>query len=144
MHRPPIATRQSSSTPALDYFYVYPARHFVTPKEEIEEAITSIRTELDNVLAEGKLDDLGAHRLRQRTEYDIEMIEETGSCKGIENYSRHFDKRNTGERPFCLLDYFPDDFLLVIDESHQSLPQVRGMFNGNHTRPEGFFERGLR
>ena len=128
----------------LDYFYVYPARHFVTPKEEIEEAITSIRTELDNVLAEGKLDDLGAHRLRQRTEYDIEMIEETGSCKGIENYSRHFDKRNTGERPFCLLDYFPDDFLLVIDESHQSLPQVRGMFNGDHARKISLVEYGFR
>ena len=128
----------------LDYFYVYPARHFVTPKEEIEEAITSIRTELGEVLAGGKLDDLGAHRLRQRTEYDIEMIEETGSCKGIENYSRHFDKRNTGERPFCLLDYFPDDFLLVIDESHQSLPQVRGMFNGDHARKIPLVEYGFR
>ncbi|HJJ62404.1 MAG TPA: excinuclease ABC subunit UvrB, partial [Methanocorpusculum sp.] len=128
----------------LDYFYVYPARHFVTPKEEIEEAITSIRTELGEVLADGKLDDLGAHRLRQRTEYDIEMIEETGSCKGIENYSRHFDKRNTGERPFCLLDYFPDDFLLVIDESHQSLPQVRGMFNGDHARKIPLVEYGFR
>ena len=128
----------------LDYFYVYPARHFVTPKEEIEEAITSIRGELDSVLAEGRLDDLGAHRLRQRTEYDIEMIEETGSCKGIENYSRHFDKRNVGERPFCLLDYFPDDFLLVIDESHQSLPQVRGMFNGDHARKIPLVEYGFR
>ncbi|MBR4987606.1 MAG: excinuclease ABC subunit UvrB, partial [Methanocorpusculum sp.] len=128
----------------LDYFYVYPARHFVTPKEEIEEAVTSIRGELDSVLAEGRLDDLGAHRLRQRTEYDIEMIEETGSCKGIENYSRHFDKRNTGERPFCLLDYFPDDFLLVIDESHQSLPQVRGMFNGDHARKIPLVEYGFR
>lgn len=128
----------------LDYFYVYPARHFVTPKEEIEEAITSIRTELGEVLADGKLDYLGAHRLRQRTEYDIEMIEETGSCKGIENYSRHFDKRNTGERPFCLLDYFPDDFLLVIDESHQSLPQVRGMFNGDHARKIPLVEYGFR
>ena len=128
----------------LDYFYVYPARHFVTPKEEIEEAITSIRSELDEVLSDGKLDDLGAHRLRQRTEYDIEMIEETGSCKGIENYSRHFDKRNTGERPFCLLDYFPDDFLLVIDESHQSLPQVRGLFNGDHARKIPLVEYGFR
>ena len=128
----------------LDYFYVYPARHFVTPKEEIEEAITSIRSELDEVLSDGKLDDLGAHRLRQRTEYDIEMIEETGSCKGIENYSRHFDKRNTGERPFCLLDYFQDDFLLVIDESHQSLPQVRGMFNGDHARKIPLVEYGFR
>ncbi len=128
----------------LDYFYVYPARHFVTPKEEIDAAITSIRDELGVVLDSGKLDDLGAHRLRQRTEYDIEMIEETGSCKGIENYSRHFDKRNTGERPFCLLDYFPDDFLLVIDESHQSLPQVRGMYNGDHARKIPLVEYGFR
>ena len=128
----------------LDYFYVYPARHFVTPKEEIDAAITSIRDELETVLRSGKLDDLGAHRLRQRTEYDIEMIEETGSCKGIENYSRHFDKRNTGERPFCLLDYFPDDFLLVIDESHQSLPQVRGMYNGDHARKIPLVEYGFR
>ena len=128
----------------LDYFYVYPARHFVTPKEEIDAAITSIREELGTVLGSGKLDDLGAHRLRQRTEYDIEMIEETGSCKGIENYSRHFDKRNTGERPFCLLDYFPDDFLLVIDESHQSLPQVRGMYNGDHARKIPLVEYGFR
>ena len=128
----------------LDYFYVYPARHFVTPKEEIDAAITSIRDELGTVLGSGKLDDLGAHRLRQRTEYDIEMIEETGSCKGIENYSRHFDKRNTGERPFCLLDYFPDDFLLVIDESHQSLPQVRGMYNGDHARKIPLVEYGFR
>ena len=128
----------------LDYFYVYPARHFVTPKEEIDAAITSIRDELETVLGSGKLDDLGAHRLRQRTEYDIEMIEETGSCKGIENYSRHFDKRNTGERPFCLLDYFPDDFLLVIDESHQSLPQVRGMYNGDHARKIPLVEYGFR
>ena len=128
----------------LDYFYVYPARHFVTPKEEIDAAITSIRDELGVVLDSGKLDDLGAHRLRQRTESDIEMIEETGSCKGIENYSRHFDKRNTGERPFCLLDYFPDDFLLVIDESHQSLPQVRGMYNGDHARKIPLVEYGFR
>lgn len=128
----------------LDYFYVYPARHFVTPKEEINEAITSIRNELEQVLSNKSLDDLGAHRLRQRTEYDIEMIEETGSCKGIENYSRHFDKRKPGERPFCLLDYFPDDFLLVIDESHQSLPQVRGMYNGDHARKIPLVEYGFR
>ena len=128
----------------LDYFYIYPARHFVSTEEEQRDAIISIRRELEKTLAEGNLDDLCAHRLRQRTEYDIEMIEETGSCKGIENYSRHFDKRNKGDRPFCLLDYFPDDFLLVIDESHQSLPQVRGMYNGDKARKEPLVEYGFR
>ncbi|MDU9376768.1 UvrABC system protein B [Methanocorpusculaceae archaeon Sp1] len=128
----------------LEYFYVYPARHFVTPESERQRSLASIRSELDEVLGEGKLDDLSAHRLRQRTQYDLEMIEETGSCKGIENYSRHFDGRAAGEKPFCLLDYFPEDFLLVIDESHQSLPQVRGMYNGDHSRKMSLVEYGFR
>lgn len=128
----------------LDYFYVYPARHFVTPESEMKRSLDSIRAELASVLAENKLDDLSAHRLRQRTQYDLEMIEETGSCKGIENYSRHFDGRKAGEKPFCLLDYFPDDFLMVIDESHQSLPQVRGMYNGDHSRKVSLVEYGFR
>ncbi|HJK78003.1 MAG TPA: excinuclease ABC subunit UvrB [Methanocorpusculum sp.] len=128
----------------LDYFYVYPARHFVTPESAMQRSLASIRAELDSVLAEGNLDDLSAHRLKQRTQYDLEMIEETGSCKGIENYSRHFDGRAAGEKPFCLLDYFPDDFLMVIDESHQSLPQVRGMYNGDHSRKLSLVEYGFR
>ncbi len=128
----------------LEYFYVYPARHFVTPESEMKRSLDSIRAELAEVLAENKLDDLSAHRLRQRTQYDLEMIEETGSCKGIENYSRHFDGRKAGEKPFCLLDYFPDDFLMVIDESHQSLPQVRGMYNGDHSRKVSLVEYGFR
>lgn len=128
----------------LDYFYVYPARHFVTPESEMQRSLASIRAELDSVLAEGNLDDLSAHRLKQRTQYDLEMIEETGSCKGIENYSRHFGGRAAGEKPFCLLDYFPDDFLMVIDESHQSLPQVRGMYNGDHSRKVSLVGYGFR
>jgi len=128
----------------LDYFYIYPARHFVSTEEEGRDAIVSIRNELDSTLKSGKLDDFASHRLRQRTEYDIEMMQETGSCKGIENYSRHFDKRNKGERPYCLLDYFPNDFLMVIDESHQSLPQVHGMFNGDHARKVPLVEYGFR
>lgn len=128
----------------LDYFYVYPARHFVTPESEMQRSLASIRAELDSVLTEGNLDDLSAHRLKQRTQYDLEMIEETGSCKGIENYSRHFDGRAAGEKPFCLLDYFPDDFLMVIDESHQSLPQVRGMYNGDHSRKVSLVGYGFR
>ena len=98
----------------LDYFYVYPARHYVIPEEEQKDAIKLILAELED-----RLPDLGmieANRLKQRTLNDIEMIEETGSCKGIENYSRHFDRRRPGEKLVCLLDYFPDDFLLIIDE----------------------------
>ncbi len=128
----------------MEYFFIYPARHFVTPGSEKQAAIDSIREELESVLAENRLDDLAAHRLRQRTQYDLEMIEETGSCKGIENYSRHFDRRLAGEKPYCLLDYFPDDFLMVIDESHQSLPQVRGMYNGDHSRKQSLVEYGFR
>ncbi|HJJ35831.1 MAG TPA: excinuclease ABC subunit UvrB [Methanocorpusculum sp.] len=142
-----IAIIEKSSGKVLDkpgYFFVYPARHFVSTKEEQENAINSIRDELETTLKTTNLDDLAVHRLRQRTEYDIEMMEETGSCKGIENYSRHFDKRNPGERPYCLLDYFPDDFLLIIDESHQSLPQVRGMYNGDHARKKTLIDYGFR
>ncbi len=128
----------------MEYFFIYPARHFVTPESEKQAAVDSIREELESVLAENRLDDLAAHRLRQRTHYDLEMIEETGSCKGIENYSRHFDHRAAGEKPYCLLDYFPDDFLMVIDESHQSLPQVRGMYNGDHSRKLSLVEYGFR
>ena len=83
-------------------------------------------------------------RLKQRTMFDLEMIEETGSCKGIENYSRHFDGRKAGEKPFTLMDYFPDDFLLVIDESHQTIPQLHGMFNGDHSRKEALIQYGFR
>ncbi|MDD3933496.1 MAG: excinuclease ABC subunit UvrB [Methanoculleus sp.] len=127
---------------AMDYFFVYPARHFVVPEEEKERAIDSIEQEL-----EGWLPNLGmleAHRLRQRTLYDIDMIRETGTCKGIENYSRHFDGRKAGEQPYCLLDYFPEDFLMVIDESHQTLPQVHGMYRGDYSRKKSLVDYGFR
>ncbi len=126
----------------MRYFYVYPARHYVIPEEEQKGAITSILAELDERLPE--LEMLEAHRLRQRTLYDIEMIEETGSCKGIENYSRHFDGRRPGEPPYCLLDYFPDDFLLVIDESHQTIPQLRAMYRGDRSRKKSLVDYGFR
>ncbi|EJG07135.1 UvrABC system protein B [Methanofollis liminatans DSM 4140] len=126
----------------MDYFYVYPARHFVVPESEMKRAIASIEKELAETLP--GLGMLEAHRLEQRTLFDIEMIEETGSCKGIENYSRHFDGRNPGEKPYCLLDYFPEDFLMVVDESHQSLPQVRGMYNGDRSRKETLVKYGFR
>ena len=127
---------------AMDYFFVYPARHFVAPEEEKERAIVSIEQELEEWLP--NLGMLEAHRLRQRTLYDIDMIRETGTCKGIENYSRHFDGRKAGEQPYCLLDYFPEDFLMVIDESHQTLPQVRGMYNGDYSRKKSLVDYGFR
>jgi excinuclease ABC subunit B len=126
----------------LKYFQVYPARHFVTPDSTRKAAIASIRKELDEVLP--TLGMIEAHRLQQRTNFDLEMIEEIGSCKGIENYSRHFDGRRPGEKPYCLLDYFPDDFLLIIDESHQTVPQLHGMYNGDRSRKETLVEYGFR
>jgi len=126
----------------LDYFYVYPARHFVIPEEEQKSAIKTILAELNERLPE--LGMIESHRLKQRTLHDMEMIEETGGCKGIENYSRHFDHRRPGEKPYCLLDYFPDDFLLVIDESHQTLPQVHGMYKGDLSRKKSLVDYGFR
>jgi len=126
----------------MDYFFVYPARHFVVPDEVKERAIASIEQELEDWLP--NLGMLEAHRLRQRTLYDIDMIRETGTCKGIENYSRHFDGRAAGAKPYCLLDYFPKDFLMVIDESHQTLPQIRGMYRGDYSRKKTLVEYGFR
>lgn len=126
----------------MNYFFVYPARHYLIPEEEQKAAIKSIKMELEE-----RLPDLGmieAHRLKQRTLHDLEMIQETGSCKGIENYSRHFDHRLPGEPPYCLLDYFPDDFLLVIDESHQTLPQLRAMYHGDLSRKKNLVDYGFR
>ena len=126
----------------MKYFYVYPARHFVTPESSRKAAIASIQKELDEVLP--TLGMLEAHRLEQRTRYDIDMIEEIGSCKGIENYSRHFDGRSEGEKPYCLLDYFPDNFLMIIDESHQMIPQLHGMYNGDRSRKKSLIDYGFR
>ncbi|HRW83540.1 MAG TPA: excinuclease ABC subunit UvrB, partial [Methanothrix sp.] len=137
-----IDRQTGSRIEEMKYFYVYPARHYVIPEEEQKGAISSILAELDERLPE--LEMLEAHRLRQRTLYDIEMIEETGSCKGIENYSRHFDGRRPGEPPYCLLDYFPDDFLLVIDESHQTIPQLRAMYKGDRSRKTSLVDYGFR
>jgi excinuclease ABC subunit B len=129
-------------TENLDYFYIYPAKHYVIPEEKQKIAIQYILEELEERLPELGL--LESHRLKQRTLYDMEMIEETGNCKGIENYSRHFDNRQPGEKPFCLLDYFPEDFLLVIDESHQTIPQLHGMYNGDKSRKKSLVDYGFR
>jgi excinuclease ABC subunit B len=125
---------------------VYPAKHFVTTYPKLEVAIEAIRIELDERLrwfrSRGKL--LEAQRLESRTNYDIEMMEEIGYCTGIENYSRHLAGRKPGERPSCLIDYFPKDFLLIMDESHATVPQVRAMYNGDRARKETLVEHGFR
>ncbi len=126
----------------FNYYYIYPARHFVIPDTAKKSAIDSIREELEEVLP--GLEPLEAQRLKKRTLYDIEMIEETGYCKGIENYSRHFDKRAPGDPPYCLLDYFPKDFLMFIDESHQTIPQLNAMYNGDRSRKEALVTYGFR
>ncbi|VUT26043.1 MAG: excinuclease ABC subunit B [Candidatus Methanolliviera sp. GoM_oil] len=126
----------------MSYFYIFPARHFVISEEEKKRAIRSISEELEERLP--NLGMIEAHRLRQRTLYDIEMIEETGSCKGIENYSRHFDRRAPGEKTYCLLDYFPKDFMMVIDESHQTIPQLNGMYRGDYSRKKALVDYGFR
>jgi len=125
---------------------IYPATHFVTQRETIERAVVGIREELAERLAElrmqGKL--LEAQRLEQRTNFDIEMMLEIGTCPGIENYARHLTGRAPGERPACLLDYFPEDFLVIVDESHQTIPQLRGMYNGDRARKLTLVEHGFR
>ena len=124
------------------HYPIFPATHFVIPQEKQERAVVSIQEELDRRVAE--LDDYLAHRLLQRTRHDIEMIEETGYCKSIENYSRHFEGRKPGEQPYCLLDYFPDDFLMFIDESHRTIPQIHGMYHGDHSRKKALVNYGFR
>lgn len=125
---------------------IYPAKHFVTSAEKLQIALGKIRTELDERLAEleeqGKI--LEAARLKQRTLYDLEMLEEAGYCSGVENYSRHLAGREAGEQPWTLLDYFPDDYLIFIDESHISLPQVRGMYGGDRSRKLSLIDYGFR
>ncbi len=126
----------------IEYYFVYPAKHFVIPEEKLLRAIKSIKKELKQSLPH--LEPLEEHRLKQRTLYDIEMIEETGFCKGIENYSRHFDGRESGEKPFSLLDYFPKDSLIIIDESHQTIPQLHAMANGDRSRKRNLIQYGFR
>lgn len=130
----------------LQHVAIYPASHYVVSPEKMEGAIQEIHDEMEDRVrefeAEGKL--LEAQRIRQRTEYDIEMLRETGFCKGIENYSRVMSGRPAGSAPFTLLDYFPDDFLLFVDESHVTLPQVRGMYGGDRSRKESLINFGFR
>src|SRR3989449_1563719 len=121
---------------------IYPAKHYLVASDVRKTAVESIKKELKERL--GTLPELERQRLEMRTKYDLEMIEELGYCSGIENYSRHFDGRNPGEPPFCLLDFFGDDFLLVIDESHATLSQLHGMYNGDYTRKKSLIDYGFR
>lgn len=129
-----------------DEVFIYPATHYVAPAEKLERAMESIKKELEerveDLKVQGKF--LEAKRLEARTMYDLELLREIGYCKGIENYSRHLDGRKPGEPPYTLLDYFPDDFLLFIDESHLTIPQIRAMYNGDRARKDSLVEYGFR
>ncbi|HOQ90586.1 MAG TPA: helicase-related protein, partial [Candidatus Hydrogenedentes bacterium] len=130
----------------LPYAAIFPGSHYATPADQLQRAVKSIRAELFERLNElrGEGKELFAQRLEQRTTYDIEMLEEMGYCSGIENYSRHLDGRRPGEPPYTLINYFPDDFLLVVDESHMTIPQVQAMFRGDRARKDKLVEYGFR
>ena len=130
----------------VDSVPIYPAKYFVTTEDQVQKGIVTIKEELKGRLEDFWKDEkyLEAQRLEQRTNYDIEMMKELGYCSGIENYSRHMDQRPEGSRPHCLFDYFPEDFLLVIDESHVTVPQIRGMYNGDRSRKMTLVEHGFR
>ena len=127
---------------SVDKLTLYPARQYVVPEEKHAMALEAIKQELEKRLPD--LPPLEAHRLKQRTNYDLEMIEEVGYCSGMENYSRHFDGRKPGVPPFTLIDYFPKDYLLIIDESHQTIPQARAMYNGDYSRKKNLVDFGFR
>lgn len=138
-----ITYRRLSS---FEDYQIYPANLFVTTKEQQERAIRQIQDDLVERIAffESIGEPIKAHRLKERVEYDMEMIKELGHCSGIENYSRYFDGREAGQRPYCLLDFFPDDFLLMIDESHVSVPQIQAMYGGDRARKTNLVEYGFR
>src|SRR5256884_686249 len=141
-----IAPTTGNTIAELPRAAVYPATHFVTERPRIERAVTAIRQELRERLTELRAQNklLEAQRLESRTNFDIDMLLEVGRCTGIENYSRHLTGRQVGERPACLLDYFPDDYLCIIDESHQTMPQVGGMYEGDRSRKQTLVDYGFR
>src|SRR5690606_36914346 len=130
----------------VDTVSVFPASHYVASNNVMQRAMATIRDELDVRLAELKQQNklVEEQRLRMRTTFDLEMMEQIGFCSGIENYSRHIDGRAPGEAPHCLLDYFPDDFMVVIDESHVTVPQIGAMFEGDASRKRTLVEHGFR
>src|SRR6185312_7826537 len=129
-----------------EQIFIYPAVHYVMPEDRVEAAVKAIREELElrvmTLRGDGKL--LEAQRLLARTKYDLEMIQEVGFCSGIENYSRHLDGRKPGEKPYTLVDFFAEDYLLIIDESHVTLPQIKAMYNGDRQRKEVLVDHGFR
>jgi excinuclease ABC subunit B len=131
---------------SIEEVNIYPAKHFVTPKDRLDDAIKAIRTELRDRLeflnGEGKL--LEAQRLEQRTKYDLEMLDQVGYCQGVENYARHLAGREAGTPPECLIDYFPDDWLLIVDESHVTCSQLQAMYNGDQARKKVLVDHGFR
>lgn len=129
-----------------NHVVIFPASHYVTTPERIERAIGTIEEELDQAIDDFKSRDklLEAQRIEQRTKYDIEMLREIGFCQGIENYSRHITGRSKGEKPYTLMDFFPDDYLIIVDESHVTIPQVRGMYAGDRSRKKSLIENGFR
>ena len=131
---------------SLNAVNIYPARHFVTPEDQLERACQDIEAELEARLSQLRAEDklLEAQRLEQRTRYDLELLQEVGYCNGVENYSRHLAGRQAGAPPECLIDYFPEDWLLIIDESHVTVPQLRGMYNGDQSRKKVLIEHGFR
>ncbi len=139
----PLTGEILADRPSIDLF---PAKHFVTPAEKLNLALADIEQELEERVAKLREQDklLEAQRLEQRTRYDIEMLREVGYCSGIENYSRHLARRQPGAAPWTLLDYFPDDYVLIVDESHMTIPQVRGMYNGDRARKEVLVDYGFR
>jgi excinuclease ABC subunit B len=130
----------------LDHVEIYPAKHFITQEERLKQAISDIETELEQRLLDFKSQEklLEAQRLEQRTRYDLEMMREIGYCSGIENYSRHLDQRPLGSSPWTLMDFLPSDYILVLDESHMSIPQIRGMYNGDRSRKGTLVDYGFR
>src|SRR5699024_1285496 len=129
-----------------NHISIFPASHYATSEEKVERALVTIEQELEGRLKELKDQDklVEAQRLEQRTRYDLEMLEEMGFCQGIENYSRHMSGREPGSRPYTLIDYFPDDFLIITDESHVTIPQIGGMYNGDKARKMNLVEYGFR
>ena len=139
----PVTGRSRESFKVMD---IYPAKHFITPDIDLEEVISEIESDMEKQVNQFKLDNklIEAQRIEERTKYDLEMLRETGYCNGIENYSRYFDRRKQGEPPSTLIDFFPEDFLLLVDESHMTIPQVRGMYFGDKSRKETLVNFGFR
>lgn len=142
----PLDPLTGNTEAPIDHFEVYPANQYIAPQDRLKNAVAQIQDEMKDQIAffENSNRLIEAQRIKMRTEYDLELLQEMGFCTGIENYSRHIGGRKPGERPFCLLDFFPKDFLMFIDESHVTLPQVRGMYRGDRSRKERLIEHGFR